>query len=71
VITLSIGDRIDLSVLHGGRLYFANKETLCLYWPLGTVVTTGPKMLDFYVGFCGHRLTCLKAIPMQRMKQAL
>src|ERR1700732_949145 len=41
--------------------YFADKETLCLYWPLGTVIITGPKVLDFYAGFCGHRATCLKA----------
>ena len=26
--------------------YFGDKETLCLYWPLGTVVITGPKVLD-------------------------
>src|SRR5260370_33057008 len=41
--------------------YFGDKETLCLYWPLGTVVITGPKVLDFYGGFCAHRTTCLKA----------
>src|ERR1700719_617364 len=41
--------------------YFGDKETLCLYWPLGTVVVTGPKVLDFYAGFCAHRATCLKA----------
>jgi hypothetical protein len=41
--------------------YFGDKETLCLYWPLGTVVITGPKVLDFYAGFCAHRATCLKA----------
>ena len=40
--------------------YFGDKETLCLYWPLGTVVITGPKVLDFYAGFCAHRATCLK-----------
>jgi hypothetical protein len=34
---------------------------LCLYWPLGTVVITGPKVLDFYAAFCAHRATCLKA----------
>jgi hypothetical protein len=28
--------------------YFGDKETLCLYWPLGTVVITGPNVLDFY-----------------------
>ena len=41
--------------------YFGDKETLCLYWPLGTVAITGPKVLDFYAGFCAHRATCLKA----------
>ena len=40
--------------------YFGDKETLCLYWPLGTVVITGPKALDFYAGFCAHRATSLK-----------
>jgi hypothetical protein len=40
--------------------YFGDKETLCLYWPLGTAVITGPKVLDFYAGFCAHRATCLK-----------
>jgi hypothetical protein len=38
-----------------------DKETLCLYWLLGTVVITGPKVLDSYSGFCAHRATCLKA----------
>ena len=41
--------------------YFDEKETLCLYWPLGTVVITGPKALDFYAGFCAHRATSLKS----------
>ena len=41
--------------------YFGDKETLCLYWPLGTVVIAGPKVLDFYAGFCAQRATCLKA----------
>src|SRR6476469_1695727 len=41
--------------------YFGDKETLCLYWTLGTVVVTGPRVLDFYPGFCAHRATCLKA----------
>ena len=41
--------------------YFGDKETLCLYWPLGTVVIAGPKVLDFYARFCAHRATCLKA----------
>jgi hypothetical protein len=34
---------------------------LCLYWPLGTVLITGPKVLNFYAAFCAHRATCLKA----------
>jgi hypothetical protein len=41
--------------------YFGDKETLCLYWPLGTVVITGPKVPEFHAGFCVHRATCLKA----------
>ena len=41
--------------------YLGDRGTLCLYWPLGTVVITGPKVLDFYAGFCAHRATCLKA----------
>jgi hypothetical protein len=65
--------RSDLSVLGSGRLvgfpffslsasrYVGDKETFCLYWPLGTVVIAGPKVLDFYSGFCAHRATCLKA----------
>ncbi len=32
-----------------------------LYWPLGTVVVTGPKVLDFYAAFCAHRATSPKA----------
>jgi hypothetical protein len=41
--------------------YFGEKQTLCLYWPLATVVIAGPKVLDFYAVFCAHRATCLKA----------
>ena len=26
-----------------------------------TVIIAGPKVLDFYAGFCAHRATCLKA----------
>jgi hypothetical protein len=40
--------------------YFGEKQTLCLYGPLGTVLITGPKVLDFYAGFCANRATCLK-----------
>ena len=31
--------------------YFGDKGTLCLYWPLGTLVMVGPKVLEFYLGF--------------------
>jgi hypothetical protein len=41
--------------------YFGDKKTLFLYWPLGTVVITGPKVADFYAGFCAHRATSLKS----------
>jgi hypothetical protein len=41
--------------------YFGEKETLCLYWPLGALLIRGPKVLDFYAAFCAHRATCLKA----------
>jgi hypothetical protein len=34
--------------------YFDDKETLCLYLPLGTIVMTAPKVLDFYAGVCAH-----------------
>jgi hypothetical protein len=37
----------------------ARKRHCCLYWPLATIVITGPKVLDFY-GFCAHRATSLK-----------
>ena len=41
--------------------YFCDKETVCLNWPLGTVIITGPKVLDFYAGFCAHRATSPKS----------
>jgi hypothetical protein len=37
------------------------ESDLCLYWPLGTVVITGPKALDFYADFCAHRATSVKS----------
>ena len=39
--------------------YFGDKETLCLYWPLGTVVIAGPKVLDSTLGFAptGQRVS--------------
>ena len=41
--------------------YIGAKQKLCLYWPLATVIITGPKALDFYAGFCARRTTRLKA----------
>ena len=35
----------------GTSRYFGDKETLCLYWPLGTLIITGQKVLDFYAAF--------------------
>ena len=65
--------RFHLSVLRRARFvglpaiclsasrYFGGKETLCLYWPLPTLVITVPKELDFHAGFCAHRATSLKS----------
>jgi hypothetical protein len=53
---------VGLPVLYlSASRYFGEKQTLCLYWPLATVVIAGPKVLDFYAGFCAHRATYLKA----------
>jgi hypothetical protein len=41
--------------------YSGDKEALCLYWPLGTVVITAPKVLDFYAGVLCPPGNCLKA----------
>jgi hypothetical protein len=41
--------------------YFGDKETLYLYWPPGTLIITGRKVLDFCAGFCAHQATCLRA----------
>jgi hypothetical protein len=62
---LSVLDRVDwwgfpFFSLSASR-YFGDKATLCLYWPLGTFVITGPKVPDFYTGFCAHRATSLKS----------
>jgi hypothetical protein len=42
-------------------LFAIEEQILSLDWPLGTVVVTGPKTLDFYNAFCNHRATSLKA----------
>jgi hypothetical protein len=53
--------RPAITFLVSASRYFGDKKTLCLYWPLATVVITGPKVLDFYAGFCANRATCVKA----------
>jgi hypothetical protein len=52
---------VSRSLVLTASRYFGDRETLCLYWPLGTLLFTGPKVLDFYAGFCAHRATCFKA----------
>ena len=42
-------------------LFAIEEQILSLDWPLGTVVVTGPKTLDFNNAFCNHRATSLKA----------
>ena len=39
----------------------ATKKHSVFIGRLGTVIIAGPKVLDFYAGFCAHRATCLKA----------
>jgi hypothetical protein len=41
--------------------YSARHERLLINWTLGTLVITGPKVLEFYDDFCNHRATFLKA----------
>jgi hypothetical protein len=38
-----------------------DRETLCLYWPVGTLIITGFEVPDLYAGFCAQRATSLKA----------
>src|ERR1700738_5189330 len=40
--------------------YFGDKETLCLYWPLGTVVITGAESAEFL-----RRILCSPGDPSQ------
>ena len=41
--------------------YSARHERLLITWTLGTLVVTGPKVLEFYDDFCNHRATSLKS----------
>jgi hypothetical protein len=36
-------------------------DTVLLYFPVGTVVITGPKAFEFYELFCAQRATAIKA----------
>jgi len=47
---------------HVSGTYFSAKEQrLLIDWPLGTIVVTGPKTLEFYEQFSNHRATLLRA----------
>ena len=36
-------------------------NALLIDWPLGTIVVTGPKTLEFYEQFSNHRATLIRA----------
>jgi hypothetical protein len=44
-----------------GTFYSAKNQRLLIDWPLGTIVVTGPKTLEFYEQFSNHRATLLRA----------
>ena len=44
-----------------GTFYSAKERRLLINWPLGTIVVTGPKTLEFYEQFSNHRATVLRA----------
>ena len=44
-----------------GTYYSAKERRLLIDWPLGTIVITGPKTLEFYEQFSNHRATLLRA----------
>jgi hypothetical protein len=47
---------------HVSGTYFSAKEQrLLIDWPLGTIVVTGPKTLEFYEQFSNHRATLIRA----------
>jgi hypothetical protein len=60
-LNLAIAEVAFTSASLSASRYFGDKQTLCLYWPLGTLLITGPRALDFYTGFCANRATCLTA----------
>src|ERR1700730_929211 len=44
-----------------GTYFSAKDQRLLIDWPLGTIVVTGPKTLEFYEQFSNHRATLLRA----------
>jgi hypothetical protein len=48
--------------------YFGEKETLCLYWPLGTLVIAGPKVLDSTLDFAPTGQRVLR--PMEKTSKS-
>jgi hypothetical protein len=44
-----------------GAYYNVKKQRLLIYWPVGTIVVTGPKALEFYEQFSNHRATLVRA----------
>jgi hypothetical protein len=47
---------------HVSGTYFSAKEqSLLIDWPLGTIVVTGPKALEFYEQFSNHRATLIRS----------
>ena len=44
-----------------GTFYSAKNQRLLIDWPLGTILVTGPKTLEFYEQFSNHRATLITA----------
>jgi hypothetical protein len=44
-----------------GTFYSDQNQRLLIDWPVGTIVVTGPKTLEFYEQFSNHRATLIKA----------
>jgi hypothetical protein len=44
-----------------GTFYGAENQRLLIDWPVGTIMVTGPKTLEFYEQFSNHRATLIKA----------
>ena len=44
-----------------GTYFSATEQRLLIDWPLGTIVVTGAKALEFYEQFSNHRATLIRA----------